>query len=122
MTSLISEFESIPQVGLDPLWISEYQRSECDPEIKLMIAVLEDGIDTACSAHHLCLEARAWVEDSEENYTFSFINICETVGLNVGRVRVELMGRAGWQLAPVPSPRYHYKRRARRPVKTLVAA
>ncbi len=60
----------------------------------LMLAVLEDAIDTyrryaraRGERHHLFDEVRDWVDSADRSWLFSFESICDTLGLDAAHVR-----------------------------------
>ncbi|MCZ6450135.1 MAG: hypothetical protein O6918_04625, partial [Deltaproteobacteria bacterium] len=72
------------------------RKSHLDPEKKLMLAVLEDAV--ACyqmyvsvrdgKGKSLFLEAEEWVlMEQNDDWLFSFGNICEALGLNPQYIR-----------------------------------
>jgi hypothetical protein len=90
---------------LDTLSLDRYLETVCrkthlGPEQELMLAVLEDAVNTFQKyiatrdekAKRLFREAEDWILLQEESdWLFSFDNICETLGLNPGHIREELV-------------------------------
>lgn len=78
----------------DTLIPAEYQdqrqRSQLDPEKRLMLAILRDAV--ACyrrnagtqlgKRRRLFLEVETWIEDHRSDCLFSFRNICDTLGID----------------------------------------
>jgi hypothetical protein len=67
-----------------------------DGERRLMLAVLIDAVWTLrpqpspphrMSAHRAWLRDRAWITSENDTDTFSFVSICNALGLNSGYVR-----------------------------------
>ncbi len=89
----------------DVLMENEYLRINLScslgPEKSLMLAVLEDAI--ACyQKYYRCTDtkekaafsdAESWLVSSESDWSFSFVNICEALGLSPGYIR---KGLANW--------------------------
>jgi hypothetical protein len=81
--------ESVFATAYDVSLETFQRKSYLEPEEKLMLAVLEDAI--ACFqkyafARHrkgkvLFQEAEHWVQDTNSHWPFSFVNVCETLGL-----------------------------------------
>jgi len=68
------------------------------PEKRLMLAVLEDAVGTfqkyACSRERfgqkLFEDAEAWFEEDDHDWPYSFLNICNALGLEVEYMRAGL--------------------------------
>jgi hypothetical protein len=84
----------------DTLLASQYfdrirRRSEHHGEKMLMIAVLEDAVNTylkyAGSPDHrhreLFAEAKDWVESDDQSWFYSFRNVCDVLGLDATYLR-----------------------------------
>ena len=57
----------------------------------LMLAVLEDAIQSFLSTNRMRRdEAEAWMTMRMQNWTFSFVNVCLTLGLEPSAVRQAL--------------------------------
>lgn len=70
-----------------------------DPERRLMAAILEDavsclskgGSEDACRHQRSAEEAESWINtEGEEEWIFSFTNVCETLGLDPDYMRCGL--------------------------------
>jgi len=100
-------------VQADPLSSIEFfetfkTASYLEPERFLMLAVLQDAI--TCLEKHgafgpkgnkrLFDEARDWVLSQDNQWLFSFNNVCEAVGLNAAYVRRRLLQMSERQPAP----------------------
>jgi hypothetical protein len=67
----------------------------------LMLAVLEDAIrciengrwQRRFGARRLAAEAEAWVRCDRADWPFSFLNVCEVLGIDVDAVRSRLLTR-----------------------------
>lgn len=71
--------------------------SLASPEKGLMIALLEDAIrcfqgswQKTTSNKRLQVEATEWIEDTDVEWPFSFINVCETLGVEPRALRASL--------------------------------
>ena len=81
-----------------------YRRAEpaCG-ERRLLLAVLEDGIRTFLKNAHathgragnLKREALTWLRSDQRDDVFDFENICETLGIDAGRLRTRVLTEAG---------------------------
>jgi len=81
-----------------------YRRAEpaCG-ERRLLLAVLEDGIRTFLKNAHashgragnLKREALTWLRSDKRDDVFDFENICETLGIDAGRLRGRVLSEAG---------------------------
>ena len=69
------------------------------PEMRLMLAVLEDAIGTLNRAnrltdlvlrHQLCREECAWFSSEDVEWPYSFRNICDVLDINVDSFRKHL--------------------------------
>ena len=102
----------------DTLAPQQYQQSARrtlfqEPEQELMFAVLKDAIccfQKYASARdkmrtRLYLEARKWLMEEDNDWPFSFANICETIGLSPQYVRAGLLGRQEAKLANLSKAR-----------------
>ncbi len=91
----------------DPLTPYDYLRTSrrtvhLDPEKHLMHAILEEAIKTyrlhvstkSKREHKLFLEAEQWIMDRNDDWLFSFENLCEVLGLDPDFVR---SGLARWK-------------------------
>ena len=73
--------------------------SQASGEKALMLAVLEDGI--RCFQEHLrnprsnprllSQQAEAWIKAVDYDWPFSFVNVCETLGIDPGALRTALL-------------------------------
>jgi hypothetical protein len=102
----------------DTLAPQQYQQSARrtlfqEPEQELMFAVLKDAIccfQKYASARdkmrtRLYLEARKWLMQEDNDWPFSFANICEAIGLSPQYVRAGLLGRQEAKLANLSKAR-----------------
>jgi hypothetical protein len=102
----------------DTLAPQQYQQSARrtlfqEPEQELMFAVLKDAIccfQKYASARdkmrtRLYLEARKWLTEEDNDWPFSFANICEAIGLSPQYVRAGLLGRQEAKLANLSKAR-----------------
>jgi hypothetical protein len=86
--------------GLDSLGGGESRPGECRGPKALMMAVLEDAIRDYFSIGRLHLDAADWV-CSERRDVFSFVVICETLGLEPTAVRRALTQSVGRSTLPL---------------------
>ena len=102
----------------DTLAPQQYQQSARrtlfqEPEQELMFAVLKDAI---CCFQKYALardkmttrlyhEARKWLMEEDNDWPFSFANICEAIGLSPQYVRAGLLGRQKAKLAKLTKAR-----------------
>jgi hypothetical protein len=84
----------------DPLLAAQYldifkSKPPLGPEKKLMLAVLEDAVtciqkygpSSSGKGKRQFNDARDWIFADQEDWPFSFINVCETLGLDPGYLR-----------------------------------
>jgi hypothetical protein len=70
-----------------------------EPEKRLMLAILEDGIQcffdnlhaSGGKKKHLFEDAEAWIVASDVDWVFSFESVCDALGLNPEYVRQGLL-------------------------------
>ena len=75
------------------------RRNYSEPERKLMLAILEDGIwcfqnglvAKSKTKKNLFSEAEEWILDDGKDWLFSFDNVCEILALNASYIRKGLM-------------------------------
>ena len=87
-----------PDVVLPSQYFSGDDEGLRGGERKLMAALLSDGIEAyvaQCTATSSSLtsgkiDAREWVETCDENYVFSFDNVCECLGIDPEYLRLGL--------------------------------
>jgi hypothetical protein len=100
--SLEEQGNSLLQLDhLIPMQFSDTLRRNIyvEPERILMLAVLEDAIyclqkQATCARgrnKRLFDETINWVQTENDEWLFSFENVCDTVGLNAGRLRRSLL-------------------------------
>lgn len=77
-------------------YLDTFRRSEhLQPEKDLLVAILQDGIDTYRKyrgardpeGRKQFLEAEEWIMGSDDDWVFSFQHICDCLGLNSDYVR-----------------------------------
>ena len=84
------------------------RRFDWEPEKKLMLAVLEDAM--ACFQKYifardpkgkmLFQETDHWIQDTNSDWTFSFAQVCESLGFSPNYLR---QGLAHWKAAKLDS-------------------
>jgi hypothetical protein len=82
----------------------------------LMLAVLEDAIRSYLSAEvRTRSEAEGWVTSRQRRSVFSFVVVCETLGLEPKAVRAALRRLRAQQITPdhIPRTRPNARRRTR---------
>ncbi len=109
--SLFQPDTLIPQEYLETF----KRRTHFQPEKRLMLAVLEDGI--ACFQKYITAqdtrskkyfqETEAWVLEEPSERLFCFANVCETLGLNADYLRRGLMRWKAATLEKRPSARIY---------------
>lgn len=66
-------------------------------ERALMLAILEDAIRCAQASgtgrQRMARDAQAWMRSRDRRWPFSFVNICETLGLPADRLRAAVLDR-----------------------------
>lgn len=63
------------------------------PEVELQVALLEQAVeDLRRRKRRIRHEAVLWVENEDEKWPFSFLNVCARLGLDPGAVRHRLIG------------------------------
>ena len=110
--SLFQPDTLIPQEYLETF----KRRTHLQPEKRLMLAVLEDGV--ACFQKYATAqdtrgkkyfqETEAWVLEEPSERLFSFDNICETLGLNGDYLRRGLMTWKRVALETCPTARIYH--------------
>lgn len=86
------------------------------PERTLMAALLFDGIQTymsyVCSAdrdsNERFKEAFNWVNSRENEYVFSFENVCEGLGIDSDYLRIGLLNACNAQMVERKRARRHF--------------
>lgn len=79
-----------PESVLPTQFYTAQQGARLRPEWRLMVAVLSDAVDcfqkyarvTDAEGKRLFDEAREWIESGNRRWPFSFVNICEALGIN----------------------------------------
>lgn len=99
-----------PDTLLPEQYLDTFRRKlQLEPEKKLMLAILEDGI--ACFQKYvfardgkgkaLFREAETWVEETGGEAVFSFDSVCESLGLDADYVR---RGLTTWKAQALAQP------------------
>ena len=130
VTSLFQPDTLLPEQYLDTF----RRKLHLEPEKKLMLAILEDGI--ACYQKYLFArdakgkalfrEAETWVEDKGAEAVFAFDSVCECLGLDPDYLRrgmtmwkAQALGQRGQAkivpLHPRPRPKLRVNPLSRRP-------
>ena len=122
LASLFQPDELLPNQFFDTLRRKAY----LEPEKALMLAVLEDAVwciqkYAECSkgrGKRLFNEARDWILDEDEDWLFSFNNICDALGLKPTYLRRALSDMMERELAKasrrkLPQPLQPRKRKAK---------
>jgi hypothetical protein len=67
------------------------------PEQRLLLAVLDNAVATlqrsafVGDAHRRFLEVESWLDSDDVEHPFSFVSICDVLGMDIGRVRFGLL-------------------------------
>ena len=89
-----------PDTLLSDQYFDNFRRkTHLEPEKQLLLAVLEDGINTfrdnvfaqGEKNKRLFKEAEEWITATEDDGVFSFVMICDTLGINAEYVRRGLL-------------------------------
>jgi len=70
-------------------------RRTATPERRLLVAILADAVDCyqqnlnarTARKRRLCREAEQWMLSDDREWTFSFCNICDALGIDIGALR-----------------------------------
>jgi hypothetical protein len=82
------EYDEADLLNLTSLQGGESRSGQLTGTKALMLAVLEDGIRSYLGrAKLIAAEAAYWIESNHRRSPFSFVVICETLGLDPGAVR-----------------------------------
>ena len=91
VTSIFQPDTLLPEQYLDTF----RRKIQLEPEKKLMLAILEDGI--ACFQKHLFArdgkgkalfrDSETWIEEKNSEAVFSFDSVCECIGLDPDYLR-----------------------------------
>lgn len=95
--------------------IQFYPARHVQPELRLMLAVLEDARHVLLKydrEHREWLLAAAWVRSEETVWPFSFLSICEAVGFQADKVRTAFFSEGEDQKKRLRVVRSHHKARA----------
>ena len=65
-------------------------RGSLQPEKRLMLAVLEDAVGLYTRVPQIGPETEAWVQADDRTWPYSFVNLCDALGLDRTAVRVAL--------------------------------
>jgi hypothetical protein len=80
------EFETV----LPAQFYSLHCRPAMQPEKRLMLAVLEDAVLVYLRGLQLVPETRTWFEEDDFSWPYSFVNLCDSLGLDRTAVRSAL--------------------------------
>ena len=80
------EFEAV----LPSQFFNPQTRSSLQPEKRLMLAVLEDAVLLYTRVPQIAPETEAWVQADDRTWPYSFVNLCDALGLDRSAVRVAL--------------------------------
>jgi len=100
-----------------PVQYFDQRATRLRPEMRLMLAVLEDAVGTLVRYRRSRLkrhrrafrEVWEWIRSDDAISPFAFVRICDSVGLNVGDVR---RGLARIAATPAPAPLISFRRTA----------
>ena len=93
-----------PDVLLPYQYWKVYRRNfVLSPEKKLMLAILEDALaqfqEHVRRRDALFAEIENWISDEDNDWPFSFVNVCEGLGLDPAYLRQNLPGWKNKKLA-----------------------
>jgi hypothetical protein len=121
---IISLFHPDPVIPIQ--YLATFRRnSYLEPEKELMLAVLEDAVAclqkyapaTNAKGKSLLRDTKNWILAEDDDWIFSFNNVCETLGLNptfVRRALTQLEMRQSLQHeTPQAAKSYRARRRSR---------
>ncbi|HLK10676.1 MAG TPA: hypothetical protein VKW76_04810 [Candidatus Binatia bacterium] len=78
------------------------------PEKRLMLAVLTDAVATLrrtrTERRRAIAEAHAWFVATDPGWPFSFVNVCDALGLDAARVRRLVAGQRRGMLGREEAP------------------
>ena len=109
----------VPEALLPAQFGQARRESMVRGERALMLAVLEDAIrcleDGPRRESRLAREAEAWIRDDDDEWPFSFLNLCANLEIDAAQLRRELLARGAKRCAPVRelSEGAHRRRRRR---------
>jgi hypothetical protein len=90
-------------------------RSPTLPGLRLMLAVLDDGLETlfatAGRRPGLWADTVSWVIDDDTQWPFSFVNLCEALDVDAARLRRRLAPWLGVAYPPLGSAPHRRTRR-----------
>jgi hypothetical protein len=112
-----------PDVLSEPLSGGEYRAAPYSGTKALMFAVLEDGIRSYLSCKdRLHEEAERWIHGRQHRSVFSFVVICETLGLEPTALAQELRRLHATRTTSTVIGRYRPTVRGRRARATILSA
>lgn len=117
----------------DPLASAQFYENtkrtyHANPELRLMAAVLEDAVATVTTDQRRCSgrqrrefeETMRWVVQSEDHdWIFSFVNVCESLGVDADYLRAGLI-RKVHELRDAPGAAHRGKGRYLSPRRKVV--
>ena len=125
--SLTLEEKTSSLIQLDPVlpaqYLATFQRNtHLEPEKALMLAVLEDAVtciqkyalSSQAKEKRLFRQTRDWILTEDDEWPFSFVNICEAVGLDHGYVRRAVTSMKEWKSHRPDEPKLPKSRRMKR--------
>jgi hypothetical protein len=80
------EFETV----LPSQFFNVQTRGTLQPEKRLMLAVLEDAVGLYVRVPQLVPETEAWIQADDRTWPYSFVNLCDALGLDRTAVRAAL--------------------------------
>lgn len=89
----------LEQYELEVLLPSQHRRAErlatLQPERRLLVAVLDEAIQTALRIppRRATADSWAWISSDDTGWPLSFCNVCDALGLDSGAVRTALARR-----------------------------
>ena len=105
--------EELDLIGLQPLKGGEPRTGQLTGTRALMVAVLEDGIRSYLGGSKLLAQdAEYWIFSQRRHSPFSFMVVCEVLGLDPEAVRKTLKHMKGQNVSPrkaIPRARHNVR-------------
>jgi hypothetical protein len=105
------EWTAVAPENVLPLQFHARPSAVLQPEKRLMLAVLEHAVWQLLyrPSDAQIVEAEAWVASEAVDWPFTFLNVCQALGLDAGYIRGGLRRAAcGRAAAPAASPPRHF--------------
>jgi len=110
MTRVSPGTRFIPETILPDQFAAIWHRHIPTPEVALLHALLEQALrDLRLTGHprralkRLSREAYKWVASADRSHPFSFVNVCDTLGLSANAVRMHFLSDSNLSDGPAPA-------------------